>query len=531
MRRASVTNLLVFTVLVLSIACAESPTTTPQLQGVLAGAAPKNLAKDVWSDVQAFYSGREQKLAWTVASGVNEKTHQALSAVNSAADHGLDPKNYSAPELQKAAASLELIKDEDERARAVADLDVRVTASLLRLARHVATGRLSPKTIDSRWNQKRQPPDYISALQQSADGDVTTFLDEVQPKHPEYQALRTALTSLRGQADRGWPKISRTTLKIGQWNAAVAVLRQRLAASGYLPANAALDSTHFDGDVEAAVKAFQEHHGMAPTGVLDRTTVEKLNTPIESRVKQVAMNLERWRWLPDDLGARHFLVNVPDFHLFARENGKVALDMRVVVGKRGNETPLFSDTMETVVFSPYWNVPETIALEETAPAVARDPEFLSRNNMEVVNTKGEVVSPESIPWGDEGALEQFRFRQRPGANNALGYVKFLFPNEHAVYLHDTPADTLFKRIGRAFSHGCVRVEEPEVLAQYVLRDQPEWSDDAIRTAMRAGDERHVKLAEQIPVHIVYMTAWVDQNGGLHFEDDVYGYDARQSAHQ
>jgi murein L,D-transpeptidase YcbB/YkuD len=184
--------------------------------------------------------------------------------------------------------------------------------------------------------------------------------------------------------------------------------------------------------------------------------------------------------------------------------------------------------METVVFSPNWNVPETIALEETAPAVASDPDFLARNNMEVVNAAGEVVPPETIPWGDEGALADYRFRQRPGANNALGHVKFLFPNKHAVYLHDTPADALFKRIGRAFSHGCVRVEEPHVLAKYVLRDQPEWTDEAIRVAMHEGEERHVKLAEKIPVHIVYMTAWVDERGGLHFEDDVYHYDARQA---
>jgi murein L,D-transpeptidase YcbB/YkuD len=264
------------------------------------------------------------------------------------------------------------------------------------------------------------------------------------------------------------------------------------------------------------------------TGALDRPTADALNVPMAARITQVILNLDRWRWLPDDLGARHFLVNVPRFHLIARENGKSVMDMRVVVGKRGNETPLFSDRMETVVFSPYWNVPDTIALEETAPAIARDPEFLSRNNMEVVNVAGKVVPAGDIPWEDPEALEQFRFRQRPGEGNALGYVKFLFPNEHAVYLHDTPADALFKRIGRAFSHGCVRVEEPDVLARYVLRDQPEWTDEAIHAAMRAGDERHVKLRQPIPVHIVYMTAWVDEQGGLHFEDDVYAYDAKQA---
>ena len=515
---------------VFSSACEQAPTTTPELQAIIAAtSAPKGVSRDVWEDTQQFYAAREQTLAWVVADGPTDRTYAALAVLRSAESHGLDPADYGAADLEGAVAALSGEEDaEDTGAHALADVDVRITASLLRLARHVAVGRLSPKTIDSRWNVKREPPDYVTELQSAAASDIATFLDAVQPRHPEYEALRSAYAALRGQAAKPWPTIARTTLKLGQWNAAVAPLRQRLAASGYLPAHAAVDSTQFDADVEAGVKAFQEHHGLPPSGVLDRSTIAKMNVPPAARLHQVAMNLERWRWLPDDLGPRHFLVNVPDFHLFAREHGKVVMDMRVVVGKRGNETPLFSDQMETVVFSPYWNVPETIALEETAPAVARDPEFLARNNMEIVNAAGEIVSAEEIPWGDEAALENYRFRQRPGEGNALGYVKFLFPNEHAVYLHDTPADALFKRIGRAFSHGCVRVEEPEVLAQYVLRDQPEWSEDAIRAAMGSGNERHVKLKATIPVHIVYMTTWVDERGGLHFEDDVYGYDARQS---
>jgi murein L,D-transpeptidase YcbB/YkuD len=185
--------------------------------------------------------------------------------------------------------------------------------------------------------------------------------------------------------------------------------------------------------------------------------------------------------------------------------------------------------MEHVVFSPYWNVPESIALEETAPAVARDPSFLDRNNMEVIDDRGRVVPAHAIAWGNEEALRGYRFRQRPGASNALGFVKFLFPNRHAVYLHDTPSDALFQRIGRAFSHGCIRVEEPETLAKYVLRDQPEWTAEAIHAAMRAGRERQVTLSEPIPVHIIYMTAWTDERDGLHFSGDVYGYDLKQSS--
>jgi murein L,D-transpeptidase YcbB/YkuD len=528
MRRPVFPSVISAFALMLVSACASAPTSTPELKAVVQAKALRGVPVEVWKDVQAFYAMRELKLAWTVADGPTALTAAALDALRAAESHGLDPAQYGEPELRKALTGLQQHEDDSpERARAIADLDVRLSAALLQLGRHVATGRLSPRAIDPRWNVRRSPPDYVALLQQAQDeNDIAHFLDLVQPKHPEYQKLRTALAALRARTDG--PAVGQASLKVGQWNPAVVQLRQRLAAVGYLDATTTEDSAHYDARVQAAVKAFQEHHALAPTGILDRPTLAKLNVPLAQRVRQVEMNLERWRWMPDDLGARHFLVNVPDFHLFARENGTVALDMRVVVGKRGNETPLFSDEMETVVFSPYWNVPDTIAMEETAPAVARDPDFLARNNMEVVNAAGKVVDEEEIPWGDEAALASYRFRQRPGADNALGYVKFLFPNKHSVYLHDTPADALFKRIGRAFSHGCVRVEEPEVLAQYVLRDQPEWTSDAIHTAMRAGEERHVRLRQTIPVHIVYMTAWVDERGGLHFEDDVYGYDSRQA---
>jgi murein L,D-transpeptidase YcbB/YkuD len=318
-------------------------------------------------------------------------------------------------------------------------------------------------------------------------------------------------------------------LKAGQWNKAVVPLRQRLAVSGYLPAEAPRDSAQYDHDVEHAIRAFQQAHGLKVTGALDPATLNALNVPLATRINQVVMNLDRWRWMPDDLGDHHFIVNVPYYHLIARENGKPTLDIRVVVGKRGNETPIFSDVMEHVVFSPYWNVPPSIAAEETLPALARDPNYLQRMNMEVVGRNGRVVPAAAIPWGDPGALRAYSIRQRPGSNNALGHVKFMFPNEHNVYLHDTPADSLFSRVGRAYSHGCVRVEEPEALAQYVLRNQDEWTPANIKRAMYSGNERYVKLPTPIPVHIVYFTAWVDDNGGLHFQDDVYGYDTKQAA--
>jgi murein L,D-transpeptidase YcbB/YkuD len=449
--------------------------------------------------------------------------------LRSAEGHGLEREHYDEPALTKRYSELtsENAAPPSRRAEQLAEFDVRLTTALLQLARHVAIGRHQATSIDSRWNTRRDSPDYVAALQRAWEGGGTGLLEAVQPRHPEYAALQKALVSLQGQGANGWPLVPRASLKLGQWNPAVVRLRQRLAASGYLAATMT-DSTQYDAEVEAAVRAFQQHHALKASGHLDPATLAALNVPLEQRIAQLAMNLERWRWMPDDLGTRHFMVNIPYYHLIAREHGKPVLDIRVVVGKRGNETPTFSDEMTHVVFSPYWNIPESIVVEETAPAIARDPGYLSRNNMEVVNASGRVIPESSIPWDNPAALNGLSFRQRPGADNALGLVKFMFPNRHNVYLHDTPADALFSRVGRAFSHGCVRVEEPEVLAQYVLRHREEWTPEAIHAAMRAGEEQHVKLAEPIPVHIVYFTAWVDDQGGLHFQPDVYGYDAKQS---
>jgi murein L,D-transpeptidase YcbB/YkuD len=250
----------------------------------------------------------------------------------------------------------------------------------------------------------------------------------------------------------------------------------------------------------------------------------------DPRAQQIAVNLERWRWMPDDFGSRHILVNVPAFYMAVREQGMPVLEMKVVVGKTDHKTPIFSEEMSTIVFSPYWNVPDSIAEGETAPAAARDPGFLTRNGIEILRVSKSgtsIVDPRSVKWDDPDAIKALAFRQKPGPGNALGHVKFLFPNKYDVYLHDTPADALFSREGRALSHGCVRLEQPDALAKYVLRDRPEWDDERIDTAMHAGEEKQLPLKEKIPVHIVYFTAWPDGQGGVQLFPDVYGYDALQ----
>ena len=458
---------------------------------------------------------------------------EALKVLRAAPEHGLGTGAYNARAVEAAIDRLKTSAPEaPDRAVQLASVESETEHALLALAHDVAIGRVSPSAIDPHWKSQREVPDLAGSLHQLANRSLEQWIASLQPQHSEYAALQRALRDLRAQQQQGaWPKVPARPFKPGTSDPGVAVLRERLVASGELAAASVADAATYDEQLKAAVKTFQEHHGLKATGIVDQTTLSAMNVPLSERIRQVEINLERWRWMPDDFGARHFLVNIPAFLLMARENGKSVRAIRVIVGKAGHETPIFSGDMETVVFSPYWNVPDSIAEGETAPAVRQDPGYLTRNQIDVVRRSKsgvKVVDPAMVNWYDPDELSQLSFRQRPGAKNALGHVKFLFPNAFNVYLHDTPTDSLFARPRRAFSHGCVRVEEPEALASYVLRDRPEWTTERISSAMNAGVEKYVQLDETIPVHIVYFTTWVDEQGGLYFLPDVYGYDARQS---
>ncbi len=513
------------------LGCRRGPSPSPELQSLLAADTLDRQVGDatVRAAVRAFYAQTDTTLAWS-RNEPSQQTDRALSVLSSAGAHGLDPEAY---QLAALTAERDVLarKPASERRQALAVFDVRLTAALIRLGRDVAGGRIDPRGISRLWKAQREMPDLAVTLAASRD-DVSQWLTSIQPRHPEYVALMRGLAALQGaEAKGGWPSVPRLGVSRGAVHPGVAVLRKRLAASGDL-GSASLDGNRYDASLEAAVRVFQDHHGLPSTGRLDPKTLAALNVPLRVRLQQVALNLERWRWLPDDLGARHFRVNVPYFHLEAYEQGRVVFDIRAIVGKPGNETPIFSDSMTHVVMSPYWNIPPKIATDETLPAASADPDYLDRQNIEVVRVsdgQAAVVDPATLDWDDDGALEGLRFRQRPGAGNALGFVKFMFPNAYDIYVHDTPADALFTRLGRAFSHGCVRVEEPVALARYVLRDQTRWTPEAIEAAMHAGTETHVKLREAIPIHILYFTSWVDGKGGLHFRDDVYGYDRKQAA--
>jgi murein L,D-transpeptidase YcbB/YkuD len=290
----------------------------------------------------------------------------------------------------------------------------------------------------------------------------------------------------------------------------------------------------YDSTLVAAVIRFQDHYGLETDSAIGVATLTAMNVPLDQRIGQIELNMERYRWLPDDLGSRYILVNIPDYHLHAYNDGKEVLTMRVVVGKDyENPTPVFADSMSYVVFRPYWNVPPRIIKEEIIPLTKKDPSYITKHDYEILRGR-ELVDPGSIDWAKvDTAHFRFQVRQKPGPLNSLGLVKFMFPNQFDVYLHDTPARSLFRRAGRAASHGCIRVEKPELLAQYVLALNPEWDAKKIHEAMVRQDPkdvtpRQVTLRQKVPVYIVYFTAFV-QDGIPRFRHDLYGTDQRAIA--
>jgi L,D-transpeptidase YcbB len=499
-----------------------------------------------WKTVRSFYEKNGFAPVWVSGHKPTPQAQALIEAVRKAEAEGLNAEEYDVPDPAQvaAAASWNPLKKGlgDEEAL---DLDLRLSYAFVKYATHLASGRTDPASVDPHWFVTPRKLDAAAVMKQALDSGVEQTLRSLAPQHPQYEGLRRTLAQYREiAAHGGWPTLPEgLRLRPGARSPRVALLRARLAATGDLaqpdaPAPAASPATSdspaaaptapdgvFDASLRAALKRFEQRHGLNADGLLDRETLRALNVPVEERIEQLTLNMERWRWLPESLGERHVLVNVPTYQLDVYENGHVALPMRVVAGKKDNPTPIFMDRMENVVFSPYWNVPPDIARKETIPAAMRDPGYLDRNDMELVKGR-HVVDPWSVSWSAVAA-GNYTFRQRPGEKNALGHVKFLFPNQFDVYLHDTPAESLFARTERSFSHGCVRVEKPEELAEYVLRSQPEWTRERIQAAMHAGVEKWVTLKEPLPVYILYMTVWVDPDGAVQFREDIYGHDQKQ----
>ncbi|MBZ9936748.1 L,D-transpeptidase family protein [Mesorhizobium sp. BR1-1-16] len=465
-----------------------------------------------------FYSERDYKPVWVNDGRLTPAAQAVMARIALAAEDGLDPAAYSLP-AKTLGSTAPLGPD------LAAAVEITLDRALLTYARQAYAGRLDPAAVGKLITIKPLLPDPVAILASvSSAPDAAAAVDGYNPPHAGYRALKAALAEARQQtpADAPAPIAEGKLLKLGVSDARVPLLRARL---GLAPVTDNPDL--YDNALAEAVARFQASSGLKADGAAGGNTIAFLNGVGKNNTAEIIANMERWRWMPRDLGAFHVAVNVPEFEVRVVDDGKVVHQTRVVTGKITNQTPIFSDEMESIVVNPSWNVPASITMKEMLPNVRRDPSYLSRNGYQVlarVGGKVVPVSPSSIDWSTASA-RNIQIRQVPGDDNALGSIKFLFPNEHAVYLHDTPSKSLFQRDSRAFSHGCVRVQNPLDFADVLLTYEGGWTKQRLRK-MIGGRESWVKLPKKIPIHITYFTAFVDDAGKLQTRPDIYGYDAR-----
>ncbi len=501
--------------------------------------------------VGAFYAVRDFEPIWVLKDGLNQRAKDVLAQMSQAQTEGLRGLDY-------LPASLNGFTDDGAALTgdpvALARLEIEVTRAALMYARHATAGRLIPKQVDSNMSVTPRAVDPSSVLESLSEtqspGD---YLSGLFPKLPEYRKFRAALSKFRSLASRmtSEPISAGGVIRPGEEDPRIEAIRRRLielgsyqldvsedthgndANSDDVPvrtSEAILASITYDGSLTKAVRTFQKSRGLTVDGIIGGSTINALNGTYESQIRTLTANMERMRWLPDNLGSRYIIVNQAAYELRLMDNGAITHKARVIVGKPKHQTPVISDAMSHIIFNPYWNVPRSIATKEMLPRLLTDPSYLSRQGYEVFYNGGgvkEQIYSDDVYW-DEVDTEtfNFHFRQPPGPGNALGRMKFMFPNRHNIYLHDTPTKSLFKRSARAFSHGCVRLHNPQKLAEILLRSDKGWSPRRIKRMIDTGVNQRINLKRKIPIHLTYFTAWTDGNGELTFKRDMYRRDNR-----
>jgi murein L,D-transpeptidase YcbB/YkuD len=475
--------------------------------------ASKKLEESIARRMRSFYNTRNYQFAWFTSDGLTEQArgfwnlHDYVTTYNQ--DSVLKDKA-----LQKRMEALTT-----EESLSVSASDKSYMNTELTLTQHFIHYMLNnfEKGYVKRKEMERFVPRKKEDVMLQADSLLTKkhkdnkYFEDV---HEPYKKLKDELGRYYTIAKQGgWRPvtISGKSLKKGASSPAVAEIKRILRLMGDMPGSDT--SQVFNDTLEMAVKNFQVRHGFKPDGVIGASVVKEINVPVEKRLQQILMNMNRMRWMPAEMSGNLIMVNIPEFMLHVYEGNKRVFDMVVVVGKEGHNTMMFNGDLNQIVFSPYWNVPPSIVKNEIMPAMSRNPGYLANQNMEMVSNSGGLPS----------------IRQKPGPGNALGKVKFLFPNNFNIYFHDTPSKSLFERDRRAFSHGCIRLSDPYKMAQYLLRNEPEWTPERITAAMNAADEKYVKLDKPVPVVITYYTAWVDEKGLLNFREDIYKHDQKLAA--
>ncbi|MBB5516284.1 murein L,D-transpeptidase YcbB/YkuD [Rubricella aquisinus] len=507
---------------------AASVTFEQHLEAAILAAGPE------FEGVRAFYAARAYQPIWT---GADRRTAQALLAsMGQMFDHGLPSQSRKTTLM---AAILETVGEGE----AAASAELMFTETYLEFARKKTTGLLIPNTLDEEiyvFPEEKTDDELLFTLASSR--DPAEFIQALAPQTEQYRRLQNLLVAMRDTVrGGGWGAVTippGDLIRPGDADPRIPAIRDRLTAMGdharplsglVLASTGDNGAQLYDIELEAALRRFQARHGLNDDGVIGNATLAALNVTAEQRMRQVLVNLERERWMNKDLGGKHIYVNLADFRMFVREGGEELFTSRVVIGQsEEHRTPEFSDRMTFMVANPTWTVPRSIAVEEILPELKRNPAYLVENNMRLL-PGGSAEVPEDSTLVDWSQYNENNFpwwiRQSPGPHNALGRVKFMFPNKFAIYLHDTPSRSLFRRDVRDYSHGCVRVDRPLDLAHFLLKDQEDDPEAYFQSVLDTAEETEISLKRSLPVHLSYRTVWVDADGQLNFRQDVYGRDA------
>ena len=466
-----------------------------------------------------FYEARQFKPAWR-----GDRTTQTVAAIRAIEQDGLTPSDYHLATLEK------LIQEREKATNPAleADIDILLTDAILGMVDHVRYGRVRPVSLNPAWNadpREEAPPLEKEAARIASAHSVSDAIAGAKPNHFIYRGLVGALAKLREISTKGgWPKVPHgKSIKPGATDPRIPAVRARLAVSGEVGAPS--QSSTYDSRLRKSVELFQARHRLEPSGIIDKDTIDAMNVTSTERAGQVRVNLERARWVLGGLGDEFLLVNLPAFKAYLIRGGRNAWEARTQIGEEGWKTPSFSATMKTIVFNPDWTVPSTIIAEELVEEVKKDSGYFAKKGLVVLDKDNQEVDPSSVDWGN-AASEDFPYtlRQPPGTDNALGRVKFLFPNKYSIYLHDTPSKTNFEAEKRTFSHGCIRLEKPLELANLLLAGQDSWNGGKIDQVLASAVTENVELEHPLPVLIVYWTVSVGASGEIRYMRDVYDQD-------
>ena len=483
---------------------------------------PEHLLELDEPELIAFYQERKYKPLWLDAKGRLSRSYDLLQTIIHAEDEGLEPSDYYLKEIKK-------YWDSKEPGNSIY-LDLLLTAALYRYSKHVHSGRFDPRNLDTDWHIQNNPLDARRLLSDVAKKEsIAQVLKELPPSHSGYQLLKKELRHFRDLKQQGgWQKFKRgPTLESGMHHQQVKQLRQRLEITGDLVECSLCDFDTFDNALAEAVNRYQLRHGLEADGRVGGQTRRSLNITVDSRIRQIRINMERWRWLPRKLGKRYLMVNMTGFELYLMENGSSVMAMPVIIGKSYRSTPTFSGMVSTMEYNPYWIIPKNMTVEDMVPGLVRDPAFLTKRSIKLYRGWANAIEidPQTVNWRQVDK-DKFPYwmRQEPGPKNALGRVKFLFSNPYEIYLHGTPDKHLFNRTVRTFSSGCIRVKDPVRLAAYLLDDGSQQTEEEVLANIHLGNNQKMLLPTSTPIYLIYWTAWAGQDGNINFRDDIYGRD-------